>query len=321
MLDEENIPKAIFDYATEKYSHRLEEFFNAFVEEFPEKDWDLPEESWRNNFLSWFFYEKPLPETGITIAEEFAQNSTEITSEMRENIQNMRNIVRSEFVVLSVKNQIVKIKDTVDGKIYTVKQDKGAESLSSNMLIVGRIYPFGKYYRATGIFLIKTSPLILDPSVLMHAYEGDQLKRFDSIQLRKSSTLQSVMKKFPAHWIDWMSDYYNVNQRRKNEKIKDIKKRIISNLSHIFKELSTDAKDVLRLCMKNNGVLKYGKLKKYDDEFGFFWNENPIESPIGELRQKGLLFVGKMRFNERNYKIAFVPIEFRDILKNIFEIR
>lgn len=315
-----NIHQAIFDYATEKYSHRAEELFNKYVDEFPEKDWDLPDESWGNNYLSWLFYEKPLPETGMTIAEEFAEESNEITPEMKKNIQTMRNMIRSEFVVLSVKKQIVKIKDTLDGSIYTVKRDKDSERLSPNMLIIGRIYPFGKYYRTTGVFLIKTSPLILDPGVLMHAFEDNQIKRFEEIQLRKSSTFQSVMKKFPANWIDWMSDYYHVNQNLKKEKIKDIERKLLSYLPSIVEQLSDEAKEVLQYCMENNGLVKYGKLKKYDDTFSFFWNEEPTESPIGELRQKALLFVGKMRFNERNYKVAFIPKEIRNLLNELFNL-
>lgn len=315
-----NIHQAIFDYATKKYSHRAEELFNKYVDEFPEKDWDLPDESWGNNYLSWLFYEKPLPETGMTIAEEFAEESNEITPEMKKNIQTMRNMIRSEFVVLSVKKQIVKIKDTRDGSIYTVKRDKDRERLSPNMLIVGRIYPFGKYYRTTGVFLMKTSPLILDPGVLMHAFEDDQIKRFEEIQLRKSSTFQSVMKKFPANWIDWMSEYYHVDQNLKKEKIKDIERKLLSDLPSIVEQLSDEAKEIVQYCMENNGVVKYGKLKKYDDTFSFFWNEEPAESPIGELRQKALLFVGKMRFNERNYKVAFIPKELRNLLTELFNL-
>ncbi len=319
MIDTYSIPKAIFDYATEKYIHRAEEIFNKYVDEFPEKDWDLPDESWRNNYLSWLFYEKPLPETGMTIAEEFAEQSNEITSEMKKNIQTMRNMIRSEFVVLSVKNQIVKLKDMISGKIYTVERDKNSELLSTNMLIIGRIYPFGKFYRTTGIFLVKRSPLILDPDVLMNAFEDEQIKRYENIQLKKSSSFQSIMKKYPIQWINWMSDHYHVNQNLKKEKIKDIERKLRSDLLSIVLQLSNEAKEILQYCMQNNGMVKYGKLKKYDDTFSFFWNEEPFESPIGELRQKALLFVGKMKFNERNYKVAFVPHELRGLLKNIFD--
>lgn len=320
MIDSDDIPTEIFDYATKKYSHRAQEFFDAYVDEFPEKDWDLPDQSWKNNYLSWLFYEKPLPETGMTIAEEFAEQSNEITSEMKKNIQTMRNMIRSEFVVLSVKNQIVKLKDTRSAMIYTVERDKESEQLSPNMLIIGRIYPFGKYYRTTGIFLVKTSPLILDPGVLIHAFEDDQIKRFEDIQLRKSSTFQSIMKKYPAHWINWMSDHYRVDQNLKKDKIKDIERKLLSDLPSIVLHLSNEAKEILVYCMQNNGVVKYGKLKKYDDAFSFFWNEESVDSPIGELRQKALLFVGKMRFNERNYKVAFIPNEIRGLLKDIYDL-
>lgn len=320
MMDQDDIPEAIFDYATEKYGHRAEEFFKKYVEEFPEKDWDLPEESWMNNYLCWLFYEKPLPETGMTIAEEFAEESNEITPELKENIQTMRNMIRSEFVVLSAKKQIITLKDTRDDKIYTVQRDKNCKQLLSNLLLIGRIYPFGKYYRTTGVFFIKTSPLILDPGVLMHAFEDGQIKRFEEIQLRNSSTFQSVLKKYPAHWIDWMSDHYHINQNLKKDKIKAIERTILSDLPNIVEQLSNKAKEILKFCMQNNGVVKYQKLSKYDDSFSYFWNEEPVESPIGELRQKALLYVGKMRFKERNYNVAFIPKEIRTLLLDIFEL-
>ena len=71
----------------------------------------------------------------------------------------------------------------------------------------------------------------------------------------------------------------------------------------------------------------YGKhsrelFEKYLEEFelGFFWEKQSHMSTIGELRQKGLLFVGKMGFGDRNYKIAFIPIEIRDDLKDLLVV-
>ena len=96
----------------------------------------------------------------------------------------------------------------------------------------------------------------------MHAFEDNQIKRFEEIELRKNSTVLSVMKKYPAHWIDWMSNHYDVNQNLKNDKIKDIERKILSDLPSIVQQLSNEAKEIMQYCMENNGVVKYAQLKK-----------------------------------------------------------
>jgi len=317
MTDEDDLPQAIFDYATTKYAKRSRELFEKYVEEFPEKNLDLPDEAWSKNFLCWLFYEKILPETGKTIAEEFAEQSTDITPEMKRNVLQMRNMIRSDFVVISEKGNILKIKDMNDKTIYDVKRSKDNPRLHPNTMITGRIHPFGNHYRTTGFLLIRTTPLILDPDILMHAFENEQVTRIEKIQLRKKSTFKSVMNKYPSHWIDWMSNHYEIEQRLKKDKIRAIENKLTSDLPRIIRGLPKECKDVLQLCMKNGGFVKYSKLKDYNDDLGLFWEKQSRVSTIGELMQKGLLFVGKMGFDDRNYKIAFIPIEIRDDLKNL----
>jgi len=317
MIDEDDLPQAIFDYATTKYAKRSQELFEKYVEEFPEKNLDLPDEAWHKNFLCWLFYEKILPETGKTIAEEFAEQSTEITPEMKKNVLQMRNMIRSDFVVISEKGNILKIKDMNDKTIYDVRRSGDNPRLHPNTMITGRIHPFGNHYRTTGFLLIRTTPLILDPDILMHAFENDQVTRIEKIQLRKKSTFKSVMNKYPSHWIDWMSNHYEIKQRLKKDKIRAIENKLTSDLPRIIQGLPKECKDVLQLCMENGGFVKYGKLKDYDDDLGLFWERQSGTSTIGELRQKGLLFVGKIGYDDRNYKIAFIPVEIRDDLKNL----
>jgi len=317
MIDEDDVPQAVFDYGMKNYAKRSQELYKKYVEEFPEKNWDLPDEAWQKNFLCWLFCEKVLPETGKTIAEEFAEQSTELAPEMKSNILQIRNMIRSKFVVISEKGDIMKIKDMNSKIIYDVKKSDGNTMLHPNTMITGRIHPFGDHYRTTGYLLIRTTPLILDPDILLHAFENDQVERFEDIQLRKSSTFQSIMNKYPSHWIDSMCNQYHIKQKVKKEKICAIENTLMSDLPKIIQCLPTKCKDVLRFCMQNDGFVKYGMLKDYDDELGFFWEKQSRTSTVGELRQKGLLFVGKMGFGDRNYKIAFIPVEIRDNLKDL----
>src|SRR4030043_104949 len=171
VIDEDDVPQAIFEYATAKYGKRSRELFEKYLNEFPEKNRDLDEDAWRKNFLCWLFNEKVLPETEKTIAEEFAEQSTELTPEMKKNVLQMRNMIRSKFVVISEKGDMIKMKDMKSKISYDVKRYPGSSRLHPNTMVTGRIHPFGDHYRITGFLLLETTPLILDPDILMHAYE------------------------------------------------------------------------------------------------------------------------------------------------------
>jgi len=318
MIDEDDLPQSIFDYAIKKYDGQIGEMRTRYVEEFPEKDCDLQDGDWHKNFLCWLFFEKVLPETGKTIAEEFAEQSTDLTLEMKKNAQHMRDMIRSDFLVISEKGTMVQFKDIHNKKIYDVKRYEGGPRYSPNTLVTGRIFPFGDHYRTTGFFFIQTTPFLLDPDIMIIDYENDQIARIENIQLRTRSSFQSVMNKYPSHWVDWMCHYYQIKQRLKKDKVRKIEQRLIADLPSILQQLPRKAKDVLRFCMQNQGFVKYRMLKHYDDDFTFFWEDQPLSSTMGMLRQRGLLFIGKMWFGTRNYKVAFVPIELRDTLQDIF---
>lgn len=320
MIDEENVNQTIFEYADKKYGRQSKELFQRYINEFPEKDWKLPDETWRNNFLAWLLFEKVFSETGMTIAEEFAENTPDLSPEMKEKVLQMKNIIRSEFLVISKNGLVLKVKDRKRDDVYNVKLCS-AHPVSPNTLIKGRIHPFGKYYRFAGVFQMSTSPLILDPDVLFGAHEKSELKRIESILLRRSSSLQSILNKYPHHWIDWICKDYGLKERLKKEKVREIKHKIVNDLPEIVLNLPEKSKEVLVFCIKQGGVVKYGQLKNYDDDMDFFWNDKNTPSTIGMLRQKGLIVVGKMVFGERQFKVAFIPVEIRDCLESLFSTR
>lgn len=318
MINEENINQAIFDYADKKYGKRSKELFQRYLDEFPEKDEELPDEKWRNNFLAWLFFEKVLPETGMTIADEFAKNTHDMSPEMKEIVLGMKNIIRSRFIVISKKDLFLNIKDMKTNEVYKVKLH-APSPVYPNAVLTGRIHPFGDHYRFAGVFFMSTSPLILDPDILMSAYENDGLKKIESILLRKGSSLQSILNKYPAHWIDWMSKHYGLKERLKKEKIQGIENKIINDLPQIVSKLPEKSKEALAFCIKQGGVVKYGQLKEYDDDMDFFWKEEKPVSTIGMLRQKGLMVVGKMVFGDRQFKVVFIPVEIREGLKSVLK--
>jgi len=148
----------VLDYLMdqEKHGKQSQELFQGYIDEFPEKDWKLPDETWLNNFLAWLFFEKVLPQTGKTIAEEFVENTPDLSPEMKEKVLKMKNIIRSKFLVISKKDLFFKVKDMNSGDVYNVKLGS-ASHVVPNAVITGRIHPFGDHYRFAGVFLISTS--------------------------------------------------------------------------------------------------------------------------------------------------------------------
>jgi hypothetical protein len=318
IIDEEDLPKAIFYYIFQKYDGQIGGLCEKYVEEFPEKDCELPDGDWHKNFLCWLMYEKVLPQTGKTIAEEFAEQSSELTPEMKHHALSMRHVIRSDFQIISEEGMIMQFKDLHTKKIYPVKRYKHGPRYPLNTVVTGRIFPFGDHYRTTGFFFYREDPVLTLSELIMNEYDNNQIVRIENIQLRIGSSFLSVMQNYPVHWIDWMCDHYQIQQRLKKDKIHAIRQRLTSGIKSIFQGLPKKSQEVLQLCMKNGGVVKYRLLKDYDDDFTFFWEHHPISSSIGVLRQKGLLFVGKMWFEQRKYKVAFVPLEFRDALEDLF---
>lgn len=69
------------------------------------------------------------------------------------------------------------------------------------------------------------------------------------------------------------------------------------------------------MILANEGFVQYGKLKEYDDDITFWWNNDLPTSTIGVLRLKGLLVVGKMPIAGRMYKVALIPKEIRELMQ------
>ena len=319
MLEEETVFQAIYEHAIEKCGDRLEWLISKFGDEFPEKDWKLHRDPWFKNLMCYLMYEVPLPESGRTIAEDFAGSSELVDDDMIDNIMQMRNIVRSEFIVISTNDDLITIKDRKSGIKYKVRKVAGGVPLSPNMLITGRIHPFADHYRFTGIFMSSSSPMILDPEIFIRSYEKDEIKRIEEIHLRKSSSIITIMNRYPANWIDWMSRHYRIQKRLKKEKIGEIVRTITRDTRSIMKGFTPDSKEVLRICMEKGGYVKIGTLKDFEDDTSYFWKKKS-RTPLGELRQAGYLFIGRMNIGGRYYRIAFIPKEVRECLNDLYLI-
>lgn len=320
-MNDENFKQMLFDYACEKYEDRFKEFYDMSYEEFPYDYEELDEELCFKNFIDWLMIEKPLPETGKTIVEEYVEDNPNLDKEMKQKLLQMKNVIRSEFKVISKDKKDLKIEDIKSSKIYDVRLHSDVAHLTKEDILEGRIHPFGNSYRFAGAFLIhkkSSTPFISDVDMMMDIVEGREIKKVENLLLFDNSRLTSILNKFPFQWVDGICDNLSIDKRgKKKDKVKMISYKLYQDLSSILKGIPEKAKQALKLVLNKGGVVKYNQLKEYDDEMSFWWNEDPPTSTIGILRLHVLLIVGKMVVGNKLYKVALVPYEIREKLKSV----
>lgn len=318
MIDEESYKSILFDYTVEKYGERLQEFHDEFYDEFPYKLGDAPEDLYLENFVAWLVFEKTIPATGKTIVEEFVDQHPDMDEELKQKLLRTQDVVSSNFIILSKKGLNLKLKDRRTGKTYNVLLDHSNPRLSPNSLVTGRIHPFGNIFKFLGVFFIQHSPLILDPGVLMEQFNESSISDAENITLNARSRMTAILNKYPFQWVDGICKRFGISTRgKKNEKVKDIASRVSSDLASILESIPVKSREALKLVLDSGGYVRYGKLKGYDDEITFWWNEDPPTSTIGLLRLNALLAVGRMPESGRMYKVALIPADVRDDLAEI----
>ena len=153
----------------------------------------------------------------------------------------------------------------------------------------------------------------------MNFFEEDQIKKIENKILTDNKKITVLLKNYPSTWIDAICKVYKLNSRIKDEKINLISNQLNSNLPKSLEDLSVDSKYALKLILKEGGVIKYSKLKNFDDSVSYFWSEKGIpKSTIGALLGRGLIFIGKIpHFDRKLYKSAMIPLEIRDKLNQL----
>lgn len=143
-------------------------------------------------------------------------------------------------------------------------------------------------------------------------------------------SLKSALGKLPAQWLDaicaanrlTLPDKKRDNQRAK---VAALVARLTSRdeLRHRIAELSPCARIALRRVLNSGGWMRLANLTR---DFGsmdgddWFWSKKPPTSCLGELRYRGVLFVGRTartkegRLGKRMVTVAVVPKDIRGLL-------
>jgi hypothetical protein len=139
-----------------------------------------------------------------------------------------------------------------------------------------------------------------------------------------NTALPAALNKCPVQWIDGICLNIGLDpkeQRKKKDRVQAVSSHPSDRdeLRAVVGSLSEQGQHDLPV--GQGGWLKVGSLtRKFGtmDDVGWYWDEEQFPaSPLGQLRVRGLLFLGKAGSKGRHYAVAVVPSELRECLKAI----
>ena len=126
------------------------------------------------------------------------------------------------------------------------------------------------------------------------------------------------LRRHPPEWLRAACLVYGIEPaRRKEDRVKQLHAHIIADPGRALKGLSPKARECLRHLLGEGGR---ARLDLLEDRFGstaedgFYWSEEPPRSPLGELRLRGLVYIGRAKKETGRPKVAVVPEDLRGAL-------
>jgi hypothetical protein len=167
---------------------------------------------------------------------------------------------------------------------------------------------------------------IPSPGMMMDYIAGHWRKEQEEKPIALNTALSAALNKCPSPWIDGICMYLGLDLkalRLKKAKVQAIIGHLSDpeTLREVTDPLPDQSRGALTYTLEQGGWVKVGQLtRKFGpmDDIGWFWDEeeSPV-SPLGRLRVRGLLFVGKAGMGGRNYTVAVIPRDLHKPLETV----
>ncbi len=150
-------------------------------------------------------------------------------------------------------------------------------------------------------------------------------RQVEDAPLKPNTRLRTALNKVPSHWLEAIGRQGELGEIRNRKGRIDALAEWLpreENLRKIWNSLPLPSREVLCwILLERNGAVKIQNLsRRYgaDTDITWWWNEGQMpETPLGFLRSRGLVYVGKIREGKRRFRIAVVPMELRKALTRI----
>jgi hypothetical protein len=321
-INDDNCKQFVFDYAESKYLKAFDKAKNHC----PYDNSNLVPEAAFKNTLDWFLFEWMNPETKKTIVREFTEKFS-ISEELKQKMLQMEKPWQSDFLVLEKEGRKLIVEETETEKTFEVNLITDPSVYRKGVTVRGRMHAWGNVYRFTGVLRISPTEEemaaqfgLITPGQIMRQMEANEMRKLENNFLSENTKITAILNKYPGHWVDGICTQLKIQSPRyKNEKVKSIADTLNDRLGTILNDLSSEEKKCLKTVLDSGGLIRYGILKEFNDEMSFWWNEKGINSVVGKLRAKSLLFVGKTSMHGKLFKIALIPKELRPKMRTYFE--
>jgi hypothetical protein len=165
-----------------------------------------------------------------------------------------------------------------------------------------------------------------EPGFITHPPSADEMadamrEEAEDRPIRLDVTLRVALRAMPVQWLNAAAAANGTPPARlRKDREKALAEALIA--PGRLAALQPESQAALRFLLESGGWAKVQALTRRFgamDGDGFFWDEKPPTSPVGRLRELGLVFVGRGRIDGRNYKVAVVPVDLRVALGEALE--
>lgn len=325
-VTEDNFLSLLWSYADEKYGEQVRRSYRDCPYDL---EFNNNENLTYKHARTWFVLERKNP-SGTTVLDEFVDKFVD-DALLASNIRQMKELKYGVFAALERpdKYDMLDVRDS-NGRTFRLQVTPGASMIGPGWSIQSMVHPWYEdgTYRVTGAVAIFQSerdapPADPDtdlagrlPSWFIRRFYADQ-KKVESITITPESRCDTLLKKLPKGWVDWMFISLKIKKKAvvKKEKIQAISSALTHtrSLRRIIGTLIDEECRALALVVVKGGRIRYGDLCRRtggdDTPRSQRKDSEVVTTPVGRLRSYGLLVVGRVRISSRTYKMAVIPAD------------
>ena len=304
--------QALVDWARVAYADEMNQHKDEYPDRVPIEEPDLREKQ----FLTWFVMEWVNPRTRTTLLAEFIEKFVK-NPEMASKIGNFKRVFYSTFLATQrISDNVLTAVDQYSKKSYRIKFNNKLPDSCEDLTFSGYISPWEKDGTHVTMGIITFSYLnpygFITPdmqNILYRLLQKDKQNSAEDVPMPRK--LSTYLKNQPVELVDIIAEFLDVSGERKRDRIKAIAAAISANGARLLESLSKDEQSCLLFVYGSKGMAtKHGALERRfgDDDYEAFASQR-ARSTIGQLREKGMLMVGKKAIESKRYKVAAVPAE------------
>jgi len=153
--------------------------------------------------------------------------------------------------------------------------------------------------------------------ILDHCLEKALRETQEERSLPLSLRFRGLLSALPVEWLDAICETVDIEPyrlRKDRERALGALLTDLEELENVLYQLAPEELDALRFLLGRDGACKAMLVTRRfgdDADDAHFWSERPPVSVLGQLRLRGLVFIGRMVHGKQKHRTAAIPVELR----------